>query len=133
MKVVEREDRIRAVDGLTVFVVHDEPDLIRDTMLDGLDVPFPVLIDLDRTSYEAWGLRRASFSQVWLDPKVWKQYARLLLSGERLRSAGRDPRQLGGDFVVGPDGRLVYARPQERDDRPPAGELVDELERSVGR
>lgn len=133
MKVVKREDRLRAVDGLAVFVVHDEPQLIRDTMLEGVDVPFPVLVDRDRRSYDGWGLRRASFSDIWLDPNLYKQYARLLLSGERLRTRGRDPRQLGGDFVVGPDGRLVYARPQERDDRPPVGELVEHVERSVAR
>lgn len=133
MKVVQREDRIRAVDGLAVFVVHDDPDLVSDTMLHGLDVPFPVLVDLERRSYHDWGLGRASFSDIWLDPNVWKQYARLLLGGERLRGSGRDPRQLGGDFVVGPEGRLVYARPQERDDRPPVGELVEHLERSIER
>lgn len=133
MKVVKREDRIRAVDGLAVFVVHDDPDLVSDTMLDGVDVSFPVLVDLDRRSYDDWGLARASFSEIWLDPNVWKQYARLLLGGERLRRGGRDPRQLGGDFVVGPGGRLVFARPQERDDRPPVGELVEHMERSVDR
>lgn len=133
MKVVKREDRIRAVDGVAVFVVHDEPALIRDTMLEGVDVTFPVLVDRDRRSYDDWGMRRASFSDIWLDPNLYRQYARLLLGGERLRSRGEDPRQLGGDFVVGPDGHLVYARPQERDDRPPVGELVEHLGRSVAR
>ncbi len=133
MKVVHREERIRSVDGLAVFVVHDERDLIGRTLLEGLDVPFPVLFDLERRAYEAWGLQRASFARIWLDPAVWKRYAQLLLEGERLRTAGRDPRQLGGDFVIGPDGRVVYSRPQRRDDRPPVGELVEHLERAVER
>jgi hypothetical protein len=59
---------------------------------------------------------------------VWRQYWRLLRSGERLRHAGRDTLQLGGDFVIGPDGRLVYSRPQEADDRPPVGVLLRTLE-----
>ena len=133
MKVVEREERIRAVDGLAVFVVHDDPELIRDTMLADLDVPFPVLVDRERLAYERWGMQRASFARIWLDPSVWKRYAQLLMSGERLRQGGRDPRQLGGDFVVAPDGTLAYARPQRRDDRPPAGALVEQLEGASGR
>jgi hypothetical protein len=48
----------------------------------------------------------------------------LLPAGERIRGAGRDTLQLGGDFVVAPDGSIAYARPQERDDRPPVGVLV---------
>ena len=47
--------------------------------------------------------------------------------GERLRPLGRDTLQLGGDFVVNPDGIVTYARPQRRDDRPPVSVLVDEL------
>lgn len=128
MKVVKRRERIAAAGGQAVFVVHDEPDLLRRTMLEGLEVPFPVLVDQDRREYRAWGLVRAPWWRIWLDPAVWRQYAELLTGGERFRQAGRDPRQLGGDFVVGPGGRVVYSRPQTRDDRPPAGELVDRLE-----
>lgn len=123
-----------AVNGLAVFVVHDDPDLVRATMLAELDLPFPVLVDLDRSAYRDWGLGRASIPTIFLDAKVWLQYARLLVrGGERLRRAGRDPLQMGGDFVVGTDGRLVYARPQRRDDRPPVGVLLRELRRATVR
>ena len=97
-------------------------------MLADLTVPFPVLIDHDRRTYAEWGLTRASFLQVWLDPNVWRQYARMLVGGEKLRRGGRDTLQLGGDFVIAPDGTVAYARPQQRDDRPPVGLLVNELE-----
>ena len=46
------------------------------------------------------------------------------MSGEKMSEGGSDPLQLGGDFVVAPDGTLAYARPQVRDDRPPIGELL---------
>lgn len=112
-----------------VFVLHDHPELIRSTMLDGIDCPFPVLVDVDRAAYDAWGLRRASAARIWLDPKVWRQYVDLLRAGHRLRRMGRDVRQLGGDFVIGPDQTVVYARPQRRDDRPAVGELLAAIER----
>lgn len=107
-----------------MFVVHDEPQLVREQMLAGLEVPFPVLIDLERTSYASWGLTRARWAEVWLDPKMWRSYARLLVSGERVRGSGQDPLQLGGDFVIAPDQTVAYSRPQQRDDRPPVGELL---------
>jgi hypothetical protein len=127
VKVRDRWDRWEAVGAAAVFVVFDDPDLIRRTMLADLDLdelPFPVLVDRSRESYARWGLTRASWSTIWLDPNVYRTYWRLLRSGARLRAAGTDVLQLGGDFVLGPDGRVVYARPQERDDRPPVGELL---------
>ncbi len=115
-----------------VFVVHDPPDRMRASMLQGLEVPYPVLLDLERVGYRDWGLGRASFARVYLDPKVWLQYSRLLLRSERLRRPGRDTRQLGGDFVVSPDGDIAYSRPQRADDRPPVTLLLRELERAGG-
>lgn len=133
MKVLEREERIRRCGGEAVFVVHDEPGRLATGLLADLECPFPVLLDLERDAYGAWGLIRTSWWKVYLDPKVWWSYTRLLLvGGERWRPGGRDTLQLGGDFVVAPDGTLAYSRPQERDDRPPVGELVAVMERVAG-
>lgn len=129
MKVCEREVRIHGAGAEAAFVLHDHPDLLRETMLDGLDVPFPVCVDEQRDAYRAWGTRRAGVATIFLDPKVWWQYGKLVLGGgERLRRSGKDPLQLGGDFIVAPDGTLAYSRPQRRDDRPPTAELVGRLE-----
>jgi hypothetical protein len=130
VKVLHLRRRIAAANGEAVFVVHDPPDRVRAGMLAGLEVPWPVLVDLDRDAYRAWGLGRARLVDVWLSPATWAQYARLLASGERLRPLGRDTLQLGGDFVVDPDGHVAYARPQRRDDRPPVVELLEALERA---
>jgi hypothetical protein len=131
VKVLHSRQRIAAVDGEAVFVVHDPSDRVRAGMLAGLEVPWPVLVDLDRDAYRAWGLGRARPVDIWLSPATWARYARLLASGERLRPLGRDTLQLGGDFIIDPDGNVAYARPQRRDDRPPVGELLDALERAA--
>lgn len=82
-----------------LFVVHDEAEQVRDVLLAGIDaMPFPVLVDELRAAYRAWGLGRAPWWRVWLDPAVWAQYAALLRGGARLRGAGRDTLQLGGDY-----------------------------------
>jgi len=104
VKVLHHRDRVARTGGTAVFVVHDTPERVRAGLLRGLDLPWPVLVDLDRVAYRAWGLRRAAFRTVWLDPRVWARYGRLLLGGERLRGLGRDTLQLGGDFVLDPEG-----------------------------
>ena len=127
MKVRDRWERWQAIGAAALFVVFDDPDLIRRTMLDGIDpatLPFPVLVDRDRAHYDTWGLARARRRDIWLDPNVYKVYWRLLRAGERLRPGGTDICQFGGDFVIAVDGTVAYARPQQRDDRPPVGELL---------
>jgi hypothetical protein len=131
VKVLHHRDRIERAGGTAVFVVHDPPQRIRAGLLAGLDLPWPVLVDLDRVAYRAWGLRRASFRTVWLDPRVWARYGLLLLGGQRLRRLGSDTQQLGGDFVLDPDGVVTWARPQHADDRPQVGVLLAELERAA--
>lgn len=130
MKVQDRRERIERAGASVLFVAFDEPELLRRSLLVDLDLVFPMLVDRDRAAYRAWGLRRASVAGVWLDPRVWWRYASLLAGGERLRRFGTDTLQLGGDFVVGPEGMITWARPQQRDDRPPVGTLVRALEAS---
>ena len=134
MKVLSKDERIEAAGGELVVVVQDEPGPVKKGMLHDLDVPHPVLYDADRGAYEAWGLPRASAAGTFLKPRLAVGYAKLMLGGERLRTRGSDPLQLGGDFVLDGDGVVTYAHPQESiDDRPPAGVLIRELERASGR
>ena len=128
MKVHQQRARLDALGATVLFVVHDEPALVRRTLLADLEPAYPVLVDGARVAYRAWGLRRASAWNVWADPRVWGRYAVLLLRGERIRGFGADALQLGGDFVVGRDGTLVYARPQRHDDRPPVADLLRAVE-----
>lgn len=129
MKVIKHQERLAKAGATAIFVAHDDAEVLSRSMLDGVSCPYPVLVDVDRTSYGQWGLRRATFAGVWLDPSVWSQYWRLLRSGERIRALGKDTRQLGGDFIVDPQGMIAYSRPQERDDRPPVGQLLAAIER----
>ena len=81
--------------------------------------------DPDRRSYAAFDLKRGSITRVWLDPRVWWRYARLLARGRRLRFVGQDTLQLGGDAVVDADGRLAWIfRSRGPDDRPSVDELL---------
>ncbi|MEX0659705.1 MAG: peroxiredoxin-like family protein [Egibacteraceae bacterium] len=128
VKVARKKGRLDAAGARVLLVTHDDPDAVRRLMLRDVDCPFPVTIDREKAAYQAWGLRQLPLPLLWLDPKVWRQYARLLVAGERMRSSGGDTRQMGGDFVVDHHGVIVYARPQRRDDRPPVGELINVIE-----
>lgn len=91
------------------------------------ELSFPILIDEDRSAYRAFGLGRGSVARVW-GWRMLKRYAEIARTDglRNLRSPSEDTLQLGGDFVIGPDGRLVYgfwgAGP---DDRPLVDELID--------
>ena len=92
-------------------------------------LPFPVLADEMRTAYRAYGLGRGPWWRVW-GPATLRAYARLVGRGGKLRRPTEDTLQLGGDFVVGRDGRLVYVfRSKGPSDRP----SVDDLVRAVRR
>jgi peroxiredoxin len=130
VKVLHHRERIDEV-GTAVFLAFDAPERLRDSLLHGVEVPYPVLVDRDRSVYRAWGLGRGSLLTVWGDPGVWRRYASEIARGARLRRPGSDTLQLGGDFVIDRAGTVVYARPQRRDDRPPVTELLRALERAT--
>lgn len=93
-----------------------------------LDVPFPVVADVDRTLYRALGLERGALHEVW-SLRTLRLYASLLRRGRRLKRTTEDTRQLGADVIVRADGRLVrIMRPPRPDARPTVDELVSAVE-----
>jgi len=96
-----------------------------------LGVPFALLSDPDRAAYQAYGLSRGSWWRVY-GPRTLLRYAQLLRRGRRLERITEDTLQLGGDFVVGRDGRLTFAhRPIDPDDRPDVEDIVRAVRRDL--
>jgi hypothetical protein len=126
VKVLDHRRRIDQL-GTALFVAFDPPERLRSSLLGELELPYPLLVDRERSAYRAWGLGRASRLGIWGDPAVWLRYATELARGARLRRPGSDTLQLGGDFVVDRVGTVAYSRPQRRDDRPPVAELLGAL------
>jgi len=81
--------------------------------------------DPERALYAAFGFGRGSVARVWLDPRVWRRYAALLLRGRRAARPTEDTLQLGGDVVLDADGvvRWLY-RSRGPEDRPAVSALV---------
>jgi len=110
-------------DAAVVVISFSAPEHVAAYHRDQL-APLTVLVDADRHAYRAYGLGRGSVWKVW-GPRSWWAYAKLIRRGHRFQRPTEDTLQLGGDFVVGRDGRIVYAfRSDDPDDRPPVDDLV---------
>lgn len=112
-----------------LIVTQASPPLLR-LFLNGNPQPFPVVGDPDRVAYRAFGLERTSWL-TFLKPSVICGYLRLMLRGVRVKTpnAGEDVRQLGGDFVLDSDGKVVWRfTSADPTARPSVGELLRVLE-----
>jgi peroxiredoxin len=93
-------------------------------------LPFLCLVDERRTVYADYGMGRASWWRT-LTPRALAPYIRLAFSRRAVpRASDQDIRQRGGDFVVGPDGRIRLAHvTDDPADRPGVGAILAALER----
>ncbi len=111
-------------DAEVVVIAFSAPEYVAEYQRDRL-APLTLLVDEERTAYRAYGLGRGAVWKVW-GPKMWRAYARLLRKGRRFQRPAEDTLQLGGDFVLGRDGRVMYAfASSDPDDRPAVEDLID--------
>ena len=90
------------------------------------ELPYPVLTDPGRETYRAYGLGRGSVRRVW-GMRATKRYIELIRESGlgALRKPTEDTLQLGGDFLIGPDGNLAWGFWGDGpDDRPSIDDLV---------
>lgn len=89
----------------------------------------PLTCDPERRAYAAFGLERAKW-RTFFSPRVLWGYFRAMFRGYRVRApyAGEDLLQLGGDFVLARDRRVVRAlRSANPTDRPAVADLLAAL------
>ena len=90
-----------------------------------LELSVPVLSDPTRELYRRFNLGRGSRRDIY-GVGTLRMYARLMRRGRRLTRPTQDTRQLGGDFALDRDGRLIAAfRPSAPDSRPSLAQLID--------
>lgn len=112
-------------DTVVVLATFTEPQHI-DAYLERRPLPFPVLIDADRSTYRAYGLGRGTVRRVW-GARMAKRYLEIFREQgfERPPRATEDTLQLGGNFIIDPQGTLIYGYWGEGpDDRPEVDDLV---------
>jgi alkyl hydroperoxide reductase subunit AhpC len=92
--------------------------------------PFPVVLDQHREAYKAYGLRR-SYLHSW-NARTIRTYVELHRAGRKWRGVQDDSAQLGGDFIIGGDGRVLFAHTSKDPvDRPDITELLSILRTST--
>lgn len=119
------EDAFRRL-GVQVLIISFGAEHWARAWLQETGSPFPLLLDPERATYQAYGLG-SSFIRVW-SPKVMWHYLKLRLRGHKLLPVQGDPHQLGGDVIVDAEGivRLLH-RSKDPVDRPPVEMLLAAL------
>ncbi len=119
-------DEIRQAGAEVMVITQSQPKAVA-----ALSLPLPTLCDPERIAYRAFGLDRGKWS-MFFRWKVLARYLRLVFTGWMPRGyeVGEDVLQLGGDFLLSADRRLLYAyRSNDPADRPAAKDLVEEVRR----
>lgn len=123
-------DHLDHIDGTSVALLTFAPPSRLADHRAHLELPFPVLADVDRSVYRAFDLGRGPVHRIW-NPGTLRLYAKLLRRGRRLQRPTEDTRQLGGDFVIDPAGRLAAGFwPRSPDDRPAIDTLIEAVHRA---
>ena len=120
-------DRLEELGESTEVVLITFTDIISLTEYQwSNELPYPVLTDPRREMYRAYGLGRGSVRRVW-GMRATKRYIELVRESGlgALRKPTEDTLQLGGDFVIGPDGNMTWGFWGDGpDDRPSIDDLV---------
>jgi len=127
-EIAQRADAIKKLGGNVLVVSFAPPDHVARYVKE-FPLPFPVVSDPQLAAYKMLAMKRASFF-TFLKPSVLGHYLKHMLHGwkPKMPWQGEDPFQLGGDFVLDKNGRVVFAHPcKDPSDRPSAAELVNEM------
>lgn len=129
----DEADRFAAVDT-AVLVISFEAARRTRGFCRRLRLPpdWRCLVDERRAAYAAYGMGRNPWWRVFT-PGSALRYGLMYLRGERTNRPRGDIFQMGGDFVVDREARLVLAHPNRTPhDRPSVAELLEALRRGRG-
>jgi AhpC/TSA antioxidant enzyme len=96
-------------------------------------MPIPMFADPNRRVYADLGLTRTTWGKLLRPGVIWK-YLKMILRGGKLRPVpkGEDALQLGGDFLIANDGRILWEyRSVDPTDRPSMDELLRAVREQV--
>ena len=114
--------------GSEVAAISFEPKDRLFQLTRQLQLPFPVLSDPERDVYAAYSLAQGSLLKIFSPKTVWT-YAKHFARGRRYEHAASDWKPLGGDFILGDDGTVLYGhRGQTPADRPSVARLIAKLD-----
>ncbi len=111
--------------GVQILLICFGPKYWAQVWREQMNVPFPLLLDLERDVYQDYGLKQSFWGSFGLRA-TW-----YYLRHFKLPNIKGNPTQLGGDFIVDGAGRLCYEhRSRDAADRPTVHELITVLKQS---
>jgi peroxiredoxin len=116
---------IRAAGAEVLAVAMRKPEFLREFQKNG-KYTIPMACDPERAAYRLFGLERTTWTS-YLRPGVIGGYMGLMVRGwmPGIPAKGEDVHQLGGDFIVDRDGKLIYAfRSSDPSQSAPIAELL---------
>lgn len=109
---------------IQVKVISFAPPESVQSYLDQFGWKFEIFSDPNREVYKLFGLGRAKPWKIFHPRTVYK-FVKLLIQGEKVQKAKEDEFQMGGDFLIDAEGRLLYDfRSGTPDERPTVEELL---------
>ncbi len=103
--------------NLRVKVVTFDADVMAQAYEKETGIGWPLLLDEDRLLYQAYEMSSGSWWAIFNPISIWS-YLKLIATGTRPGSPGKDWRQLGGDVLIDPDGNIqlhyVSTQPHDR-------------------
>lgn len=131
MHVAAVRDQLDAFGSDTdvALITFSDPDHL-EPYLQRQGLAFPVLSDPDRTTYQAFGIGRGTVLRVW-GWRMARRYVEIYREHgfQRPERATEDTLQLGGNFIINPEGTLIYGYWGEGpDDRPAIESLIAAIE-----
>lgn len=118
-EVARNHDRLRAA-GIGVVGVGHAPPPVVERFVERETIPFPVVTDPHREGYKFFNLGRVGVLH-FLRPRILLNFLKLLVRGEKVRrlTGTEDVFQLGGDFLIDRNRRILVAYPsRDATDRP---------------
>ncbi len=110
--------------GVDIVLIGNGTPLMAEAFVEETGLELPLYTNPGREVYQALGAKRPSMLAL-LDPRVWWNGARSILRGYVPRRVQGDLAQLGGVFLVLPDGSMPFAFRSERGgDYPPNASIL---------
>ncbi len=121
-QVVAHQEQFKAA-NVNIATVSFGTEYWSNVWLQETKSPFPFLVDQEKKAYQAYGLESSAL-RAW-SPRNLLYYAQAKLQGRETLGNRGDAKQLGGDFVVGANGRILLAHPSSDPvDRPSIDQLL---------
>ncbi len=121
-QLCQHQEELRQL-NVAVLLISFGPQEQAKTWIEEMCPSFQLLIDPERNVYYSYKLKH-SWPGSW-NFKTLAYYIRALVGGRQWHGIIGDSAQLGGDFIIEPDGSfLLEYRSKEATDRPKVSEIL---------